>query len=267
LPPAIPLPAATVLRDAERDGTPEVLLLRRHGRSGVLPDMYVFPGGRVEERDRAREGCFGALGADRVRELAATVAPETAPAYLVAAIRETFEEAGILLARPRGTGELLPPGHAHELSARRLEVQSGALDFLELMQSEGLELAADLFSPHAHWITPEVVPQRFDTLFFAAIAPGDQAAAHDGVESTEHVWIRPEDALAEAGRGERRMIFPTLCNLDSLSGFASAAQALEASRARPVLPILPTVIERDGRRCLVIPPEAGYRTLEDTLEP
>lgn len=267
MPPAIPLPAATVilLRDADRDGTPEVLLLRRHGKSGVLPDMYVFPGGRVEERDRPAPGCFGSLSAERVRELTGSVASELAPAYLVAAIRETFEEAGILLARPRGESRLLSAAHARELAGRRLAVQSGQLDFLELIEREGLELAADRFSAHAHWITPEVVPQRFDTLFFTAVAPSDQAALHDGVESTEHVWIRPEDALAQAASGERRMIFPTLCNLDTLAGFASAEQAFAASRARPVVPVLPRLVERDGRRRLAIPPEAGYRQLEEDL--
>jgi hypothetical protein len=108
-----------------------------------------------------------------------------------------------------------------------------------------------------------MVPHRFDTLFLSAVAPPDQSAVHDGVESTEHVWIRPEDALAQAASGERRMIFPTVCNLETLAGFPTAQAAFAASRARPVVPVLPRLVERGGRRVLAIPPESGYRTLEE----
>jgi hypothetical protein len=110
-----------------------------------------------------------------------------------------------------------------------------------------------------------MVPQRFDTLFFAALAPAGQLAAHDGVEATDHVWIRPEDALAQYRADERRLIFPTLCNLETLAGFASAEAALSASRRRPLVPVLPRMVERDGERMLVIPEEAGYPTTVEKL--
>jgi 8-oxo-dGTP pyrophosphatase MutT (NUDIX family) len=264
--PAAPVPAATVilLRDGER--SPEVLLLERHARSEFLPDMYVFPGGRVEEQDRELLDRLSGVSAPGAARLLPTVDPALAPAFLVAAIRETFEECGLLLCRPRGSSALIDPARARALARHRLEVQAGRTPFREIVEAEDLELAGELLVSHAHWITPESVPRRFDTLFFSALAPAGQLAAHDGIEATDSLWIRPEDALLQAGEGRRQIIFPTACNLQVLCGFESAAQALEASRARPVFPVLPRLVERDGVRKLVIPPEAGYPRSEERVE-
>ena len=262
---ATPVPAATVI--LLRDGaiSPEVLLLERHAKSDFLPDLYVFPGGRVDDGDRDL--------ADRVTPIAsagadgsfADLEPELAHAYTVAAIRETFEEAGLLLARRRGEDKLIDAAHAQRLARHRLDVQGGVTSFRALVEDEDLLIAADLLGVHAHWITPEMVPRRFDTFFFSAPAPPGQLAAHDGIESTDHVWIRPEDAMQQADRRERQMILPTLANLETLSGFSTAQQALSASQDRPVVPVLPRVELRDGERRLVIPEEAGYRRVEEFL--
>jgi 8-oxo-dGTP pyrophosphatase MutT (NUDIX family) len=253
-----PLPASTVI--LLRDGTrsPEVLLLERHARSEFLPDMYVFPGGRVDEDDLALGERAAGLTRERACAALPSVAAELALGFFVAAVRETFEESGVLLARKAGDGRLVEPARAAELCRQRLEVQAGEVSFRELVLAEELELATDLLAVHAHWITPETVARRFDTVFFSALAPAGQLAAHDGVESTAHVWIRPEDALEEAEKGTRQMIFPTSCNLETLCGFARAEDALAASHARPVVPVLPRVEVEDGRRFLVIPAEAGY---------
>ena len=176
----------------------------------------------------------------------------------MAAIRETFEESGILLARRRGEPETLQPHEAKEVAAHRLELQAGKISFREVIEQHDLELATDQLAMHAHWITPEPVPRRFDTLFFTVLAPAGQQARHDGVETTDHLWIRPEDALAEMRAGERRIIFPTAMNLETLRGFSSAEEVLEASRKRRVVPITPALEERGGRRFIVIPPDAGY---------
>ncbi len=263
--PADPAPAATVilLRDGER--SPEVLLLERHAQSEFLPDMYVFPGGRVEDDDLRLADRLPPDTRQRAAELLPTVDAARAPGYLVAAIRETFEECGLLLCRARGSQDLLDPIRARGLARHRLEVQAGKTPFREIVLAEDLELAADRLVAHAHWITPEVVPRRFDTLFFAALAPAGQLAAHDGIEATDSIWIRPEDALAQAASRERQIIFPTACNLEVLCGFPSASLALEASRARPVVPVLPRFVEQDGIRKLVIPPEAGYPKSEELV--
>jgi 8-oxo-dGTP pyrophosphatase MutT (NUDIX family) len=264
--PAIPAPAATVilLRDGGR--SPEVLMLERHSRSEFLPDMYVFPGGRVEDQDLELADRLSGVTRQQAAELLPTVQAARAPAFLVAAIRETFEEAGVLLCRARGSPALLEPARAHSLARHRLDVQAGRRSFRSLVDAEDLELAGELLVAHAHWITPENVARRFDTVFFAALAPTGQLAAHDGVEATDSIWIRPEDALAQAARRERQIIFPTACNLEVLCGFTTAAEALEGSRRRPVVPVLPRFLEEGGVRRLVIPREAGYPKSEERIE-
>jgi 8-oxo-dGTP pyrophosphatase MutT (NUDIX family) len=259
---AQPQPAATVILLRDAAPSPEVLMIERHSRSGFLPDMYVFPGGRVDEEDHAL--------ADRISgvdpaALLPQFEPDRAPAFFVAAIRETFEEAGILLARRRGESRFLDAAAAEDLSRHRLDVQSGELSFRALVEREKLDLAADCLSVHAHWITPEAVPRRFDTVFFAAIAPPGQLAAHDGFEATDHLWIRPEDALDQMQAAERRIIFPTASNLRTICGFDDAGAALQSSRERPVVPVLPKLVERDGKRLLAIPEEAGYPIIEEPL--
>ena len=264
--PATPVPAATVILLRDGEISPEVLMLERHARSDFLPDMYVFPGGRVEEQDRQLADRVAGVDAVSAAARIGTVPPDEALGFFVAAIRETFEECGVLLARRRGHSELLDADGAAKLSLHRLDVQKGRTPFREIVEAQDLELAADRLAVHGHWTTPEAVPRRFDTLFFAAVAPTGQQAAHDGVEATDCVWLRPEDALEQMAAGERSIIFPTACNLETLSGFRSAEEALEASHQRPLVVVLPKLVEEDGVRRLRIPPEAGYPTTEQLLE-
>lgn len=260
--PATPVPAATIilLRDAKL--SPEVLLVQRSPRSEFLPDLYVFPGGRVDDTDHDLVARLGRIDAAEAGRRAPSVAQEMVGAYFVAAIRETFEEAGILLARRRGKDAIVGRDVVERMLPQRLAVQSHDASFRDLVDAEDLELAGDLLAAHGHWITPELAPHRYDTLFMTARAPSDQLAAHDGVESTDHVWIRPEEALEQASRGERQIIFPTLCNLETVAGFANADAALAASHARPVVAVTPQIINRGGKRRLVIPTEAAYPTNE-----
>ncbi len=228
---ATPLPASTVILLRDGRVSPEVLMLERHAKSEFLPDSYVFPGGRVEDQDHALGDRASRLSAEQAVRALPTVKADLAMGFFIAAIRETFEESGILLARRRGEAELLGEAEATALSRHRLEVQSGDASFRKLVQDEDLDLAADLLAVHAHWITPESVPYRFDTLFFSTLAPKGQRAAHDGVEATHHLWTRPEDALSQSREGKIQIIFPTALNLETLAGFASAVDALESSRA------------------------------------
>ena len=258
--PVAPVPASTVILLRDGSTSPEVLMLERHEKSEFLPHMYVFPGGRVEEADHALSDRVQGLTERGAAALLTTVDPDHAMGFVVAAIRETWEESGILLASRRGSEALVDGEHAAELSRHRLEIQEGSRSFRDLIESEDLILAADRLAVHGHWITPEAVPRRFDTLFFATLAPPGQLAAHDGVESTNHVWTRPEDALEQGRRGKLRIIFPTACTLETLVGFETAEAALAAARERPVVPCLPVITEKDGERRLAIPEEAGYPT-------
>lgn len=264
--PAIPVPAATVI--LLRDGriSPEVLMLERHSNSVFLPDMYVFPGGRVEDQDHGLAEHMTGFTADQARAALPVVEEELALGFFVAAIRETFEECGLLLARRRGESKLIDAAGATELARHRLEVQEGTTSFRELIEKERLDLAADLLEVHAHWITPDTSPLRYDTIFFSALAPKGHLALHDGIESTKHIWMRPEDALEQRARQELRMIFPTTCNLETLAGFKNASAALKASGKREVVTVLPVVRERDGKRRLTIPGNAGYATIEEPFD-
>jgi 8-oxo-dGTP pyrophosphatase MutT (NUDIX family) len=264
--PVEPVLAATVILLRDGPVSPEVLMIERHSKSDFLPDLYVFPGGRLEKQDHALSDRVVGITSKEAAARLGDVPSESAQALFVAAIRETFEEAGILLASPRDRSDLLRPDEIREVASHRLEVQAGDTSFLEIIERYDLELAADRLAVHGRWITPEAVPRRFDTLFFSAVAPPGQLARHDGVETTDHVWIRPEDALDQMREKRRRIIFPTAMNLETLSGFKTSEAALAASMRRPVVAVLPRVEERDGRRHLVIPPEAEYPTpgiLED----
>jgi 8-oxo-dGTP pyrophosphatase MutT (NUDIX family) len=261
----VPVPASTVILLRDSASGPEVLMLARHSKSEFLPDAYVFPGGRVEADDHALgERVAGLSRGDASRALR-TVPEDRALGYFVAAIRETFEESGLLLARPRGRSEFVDAARASALAKHRLDVQSGDASFKELITREDLVLAADLLAVHAHWITPEMSPQRFDTVFFSAETPPGQEALHDGVELTDHVWIAPAQGLSEFRAKKRQMILPTWANLETLCGFGCAADAVAASRQRPIVPILPTLAVKDGQRRVTIPADAGYGALEELM--
>jgi 8-oxo-dGTP pyrophosphatase MutT (NUDIX family) len=225
----------------------------------------VFPGGRVEDADHELAERIAGLSRSDASARLATVPKDQALGFFVAAVRETFEESGILLARRRGSRDLLDAASAGALACHRLDVQNGDASFRDLVLGEDLVLAAELLSVHGHWVTPEESPRRFDTIFFAAETPLGQRAVHDGVELTDHVWLRPLQGLADFRAGRRHMIIPTWANLETLSGFASATAILEASRQRTIVPITPILVERDGRRRVEIPENAGYPTTEDLI--
>ncbi len=264
--PAEPVPAATIMLLRQAQSSTEVLMLERHAKSEFLPDLYVFPGGRVDPGDHELADRVGGLTAAQAVERAPSVDPGAALSFFVAAIRETFEEAGVLLARQRGDSTLVSGALAAELSAHRLEMQAGKRPLRQIVEEYDLELAANCLSVHGHWITPEIVPRRFDTLFFTAVAPADHEATHDGIESSDHVWIQPAEAIAQAKRKQRQMIFPTLANLQTIAGFERVEDVIESSRRRRVVPVLPTLAGEGDDRKLVIPTDTGYPTTEEKLE-
>ncbi len=265
--PTVAVPAATIMLFRDAVAVPEVLMIERHAQSELMPDVYVFPGGRVDAADHALvDRLAGVEPGAVVGALGGAVDPEVALAFVVAAIRETFEEVGILLARPRGADAPIEPARVRALARHRLDIQAGRVTFRELVEDEDLELAGAHLALHARWITPEVFPYRFDTLFFTAEAPCGQCACADGVEASAHLWIAPAEALRQRREGTRRIIFPTAVNLESVAGFASAADTVAASRRRPVVPIEPRLAEVEGRQMLVIPPDAGYTTTAVALE-
>jgi len=240
---APPRPASTLLMLRDGPAGLETFMVVRHHEIDFASGALVFPGGRMEPPDAELAASLGAVG-DRARQNVDPLAP-----LKIAAIREAFEECGVLIARPAGEDGLVPAARAAALDR--------AAPFAALMTREGLVPAIDRLVPFAHWITPAFLPKRFDTHFFLAIAPPDQTLAHDGREAVDSVWISPRAALAERG-GRFRLLFPTERNLWKLSAHSDAASALAAARARPIVTVMPERIEVDGGPGLKIPAEAGY---------
>ena len=230
-------------------------MVERHHRIDFATGALVFPGGKIEASDAdeaLRAHCAGAEGLD-----------DKALALRVGAVRETFEECGVLLARARGESGLLAESVVKALrTSHGSDLVGGKTTMLDLVEAGSLQLATDLLVPFAHWITPEFMPKRFDTHFYLAAAPVEQVAAHDGSESVDSVWIRPADAIAQAEAGQRTIVFATLRNLHKLARSAGVAEAIERARNEPIVTVLPTVGVGASGRVLRIPPEAGYDVSE-----
>jgi 8-oxo-dGTP pyrophosphatase MutT (NUDIX family) len=253
--PARPASTVVILRDGA-DGI-EVFMVVRHHEIDFASGALVFPGGKVDKEDSDAAWA----------ELAPQAPASPDRSFFVAAGRETFEEAGLMLARKGGTQEIVDADHAHQLVEKyRAALLKGDTTFVDIVRDEGLVVAADLMVPFAHWITPEAVPKRFDTHFFLIAAPVVQLGAHDGSESVEGVWITPQQALREAEAGTRTLVFATRMNLSKLARYGTVAEAVAATRARPVVTVMPRVQHTAAGRTLQIPEEADYGVTEVFVE-
>lgn len=261
-------PAAVELRDAAtvlilRDGAEglEVFMLKRNLDSDFVGGAYVFPGGAVDPEDRLADlepVCLGRTDADASARIGIA---SGGLAYWVAAIRESFEEAGVLLARD-ASGEVVDlddVAGVERWSAHRTAVDTRQRRLVEICQDEGLQLDVGAMHYFAHWITPEGAPRRYDTHFFVAAAPTNQTPLHDDHEVIANEWIRPADGLARAEAGELTMMPPTTASLRAIGRFATVADVLAAATAITEVPaILPRIVTVDGHVRLVLPGERGY---------
>jgi 8-oxo-dGTP pyrophosphatase MutT (NUDIX family) len=248
-PEAVPLPASTVL--LLRDGAEgmEVFMVTRHHKSSFLAGALVFPGGGLEPGDHDPR-----LGADLDLP------------WRMAAIREVFEETGVLLARRRGENDLLGPTALAPIEARhRQRLNRGEMSFGDMLMMEDLTAAPELLVPFAHWITPAALPKRFDTRFYAVRVPEGQLGLHDDRELIASRWLRPCDALAESAAKTIRLVFATRLNLARLALSPTVDQALIDARTRPIVTVLPVVTETPEGRILRIPATAGYGITEMTM--
>ena len=264
--PAVDSASVVLLRDgpprSEDGGNVEVLLLERHLDSDFAGGAYVFPGGKVDAADRELDPARWTgrpLSWWQPRLGAAT--PNDALGLLVCAVRETFEEAGILLAT-REDGQALTGDDLSQDSFRRARQQlsdrSQGWDWRGWLEDEALTLDLGCLALWSWWVTPEGQHRRFDTRFFITPLPAGQVAAHDRIETTALVWSRPEDALAEQARGAAVIIFPTRRNLQALSGHSSAHVVWEGALAstEPVPRIQPTIVMVEGRPMVQHPHES-----------
>jgi 8-oxo-dGTP pyrophosphatase MutT (NUDIX family) len=263
-----PRPASTILllrdsavRDVDGEGRDvdgkgrdeiEVFMMVRHYEIDFSSGALVFPGGSVDKSDKeiiANPALYtGGEGLD-----------ERALSFRIAAIRETFEESGILLARPKGSNHLVDARRAREIeAASRAALCEGQITFLKVLTDNGMLLALDELIPYAHWITPEGMPKRFDTWFFLAAAPPEQLGAHDGKESTDSIWVSPREAVEGGATGRFKLPFPTTRNLIRLGKQPNVKAALDDSRGREIVTVMPVVTKTATGRQLRIPREAGY---------
>jgi len=231
---------STVDQSTVDQSTVEVFMLRRNLRSEFVAGAYVFPGGAVDADDRRAPllGLVDGLEAGDADGLLGVASG--ALGFWVAAIRESFEEAGVLLARDAATGRAVAPGLVAELAPARPAVAAGGRSFADLVRPHGLALDAGALRVFAHWITPEPAPRRYDTWFFVAPAPPGHTYEHDSDETVASEWVRPFEALERARRGEFELIYPTFKSLQALARFASASALLDAVDAawRGVAPAL-----------------------------
>lgn len=258
--PADPRLSATILllRDAP---ALQVLMVKRHYEIDFAAGALVFPGGKAHEEDSDPAWAEFTDGNFSGEEQAARVS----------AIREAFEEAGILLAREVGARGSDAPLIGAEVSDRlqgfRAAVDRREKSFLELIQENNLILALDRLVHFGHWITPTMMPKRFDTHFYLARTPSGQRAINDGHETTDAVWLGPQQALDQEADGTATIIFPTRMNLGKLAETPNVSKALERFSSEAVVTVLPEIGKDEaGTPCLHIPAEAGYIQVTEPLK-
>jgi 8-oxo-dGTP pyrophosphatase MutT (NUDIX family) len=257
-PPVVPRPAATIsiVRDAAAGF--EVLMMQRTHSAGFMPGAYVFPGGAIDREDSDPALFALCSGLDDAGASRILGVERDGLAFWVGAIRECFEEAGLLLCYGR-EGALVSFDHAAteaRFVAHRAALNAGKLGFAEFCRAEGLRLAADRLTYFSHWITPVGAPRRYDTRFFAATAPLEQQPLHDAQELIDTVWVRPAEALERDRAGTFSLRTPTIATLRQFEGCEDCAGLLAALGSQKEIRAILPAIGADGGR--VMPGEPGY---------
>ncbi|WP_284116797.1 NUDIX hydrolase [Streptomyces fragilis] len=251
LPPVTPRRAATVMLLRDTDQGPVVHMLRRRASMAFAGGAYAYPGGGVDPRDDDRQvrwaGPSLAAWADRLG-----VDEPAAQAIVCAAVRETFEEAGVLLAGPT-EDTVVGDTTGEDWERDRAALAGHQLSFAEFLDRRGLVLRSDLLGAWARWITPEFETRRYDTFFFVAVLPEGQRARNVSTEADRTVWTRPADAAAGDDKGELLMMPPTISTLRTLETYPAAADALAAAPGRDMTPVLAEARLVDGVVELVWP--------------
>lgn len=239
--------AATVL--LLRDGADgmEIFMVQRNRAVEFSSGALVFPGGSISPNDY------------EIAKTLTTNLPNELAAIRVAGVRETFEESGILLAKPRGSDALVSAEIAAKAGPMRAAVDKGEVTFSSVLDAHDLVPVIDLMAPFAHWITPVNMPKRFDTHFLLALAPKDHVGKHDGSESVDSIWLTPREALEGDKSGRFTLPFPTVRNLIKLDKLRTTSAAMDYARATPIVTVIPEMKKNDdGTTHLKIPKEAGY---------
>jgi 8-oxo-dGTP pyrophosphatase MutT (NUDIX family) len=254
----VPLPAATVTLVRDSAQGPEVLMMQRNLNSGFVPGAHVFPGGALDEADNAADLRALCAGLDEAAANRALGVATGGLAYWAAAIRECFEEAGVLLAYDGAQNVIAldQPALSERFRNHRHALNAGNRDFIDIVRAENLKLATDQLIYFSHWITPVSAPRRYDTRFFIAAAPAAQEPLHDNHETISHLWVRPAAALDRHRENRFSMRLPTVRTLEEFASFDSAATLLQAMRDKRDIDANLPRITRSGT--YLVPGDAGY---------
>lgn len=253
-----PVPSATVMLIRNHATALEVFMVVRHHQIDFASGALVFPGGKVDESDSDPRFKQLVRGADE---------DETRRSVQVGAIREVFEECGILIACAKGEERLLSGKRLQALDHHRGEIHQGRLHFADFLLQNDLVLATDQLRLFAHWITPKMMSKRFDTYFYLVKAPEGQIAKHDEQESVDSTWITPAQAVAEAKSGKRTLMFPTMRNIIRLGQSRDTQTAFARAEQIPLVTVEPWTEKREDGTYLCIDPAAGYDISEEKMAP
>jgi 8-oxo-dGTP pyrophosphatase MutT (NUDIX family) len=251
-----PIPAATVLVLRDGPAGPDVFMVRRHEGTSSFSGAHVFPGGCVDGSDTEAGDAVWCDGVDHATRQLGDLSPGEAVAYHIAAVRELFEEAGVLLARDRRGAfvALAGAGDHDRFKQYRLDVHARRRTLRDIVEHEGLRLALDALILHAHWVTPSIEgARRFDTRFFVTRVPPFQTPAHDETETTESGWSTAAAAIDAAERRDIVLPPPTWTTLREVERFQTVDQVMAWSRLRRVRRREPKLLHQDGARVLVMP--------------
>lgn len=240
---ADPKPAATAVLVRDADRAPELLLLKRHRAAGFVPGAWVFPGGRVDAADTD----------PALVEMVGPVPRGADAGYWLAAVREVFEETGVLLARSSAGAACADSSVDSSLGRWRRALLSGEATLLDVLRTERLRPHISRMVYCSHWITPVAEPKRYDTRFFLAELPADCAVTIDKREMSDAVWVTADEALAQFQRGELAMVFPTVKTIQLLQPFRSVDDMLDAFRGAAVPTVRPRLVRTSGGVGIVVP--------------
>lgn len=253
--------ASTVIllrNSTDATGGLEIFMVRRVVQSEFMPDVYVFPGGSVTDDDCTAERTAGLCASVSTTEADPEGRTASGTGTRAAAIRELFEEANILLAYQDGQMLAVNQEVTQRFAAYRQAFNQRKGSLVELAHQERLQLATDHLVYFAHWITPEGLPKRYDTHFFLAIAPVEQEAVYDQLETSDGMWIQPAVALQRFKEGTFPLAFPTYHQLRDLAGYSRVQAALDATARRHVPTHRPLLKHIDGVPHVYLPEDPEH---------
>jgi 8-oxo-dGTP pyrophosphatase MutT (NUDIX family) len=260
-------PASTVVLLRPSDVRFEVFLVRRNDAVAFMGGAHVFPGGRVDPDDEIGSDAL-ATGSDLTAGRMADLPPRSAVAHAVAAVRELFEEGGVLLARRDGRLVTIDGDASARFAVHRHNLLAGTVTFADILHREDLVLALDQLAYFAHWVTPEIETKRFDTRFFIARVPEGQTPVHDEGETVHSEWLDPADATARCLNDEIALPPPTWTTLRELARFRSIDEVWRWAQAKPVPRVQPGFLKRGDEMLVFYPGDPLYPAIEgfDTPE-